>query len=166
MNFKIEQVALYPENSEAAIELLTAMGSGEWAKDHVVANGRVFNKPARSEADLAFAYDMGVENKHLELEVLDYTAGQNWMDDNPIRTPWAGRVSHIGMHCTEEELEKWRDFFAHRFIPVAQEVCTESHTNPYISGKRWYKYVIFNTYPILGVDVKFIVRSEQPIEFK
>jgi hypothetical protein len=35
-----------------------------------------------------------------------------------------------------------------------------SHTNPVISGKRWYNYVIFDTKEILGVDLKFIVRKE------
>jgi hypothetical protein len=43
---------------------------------------------------------------------------------------------------------------------VAQEVLTQSHTNPVISGKRWYNYVIFDTKDILGVDLKFIVRKE------
>ena len=41
---------------------------------------------------------------------------------------------------------------------MAQEVMTESHTNPVIAGKRTYNYVIFDTKEILGVDVKFIVR--------
>ena len=41
---------------------------------------------------------------------------------------------------------------------MAQEVFTESHTNPVIAGKRSYNYVIFDTREILGVDLKFIVR--------
>ena len=63
------------------------------------------------------------------------------------------------MHCTADELLGWRDFFKKRDIPVAQEVVTESHTNPVIAGKRTYNYVIFDTKEILGVDVKFIVRK-------
>jgi hypothetical protein len=70
------------------------------------------------------------------------------------------RASHIGMHCTEAELESWRAFFASRNIAVAQEVFTKSHTNPVIAGKREYHYVIFDTYGILGIDVKFIVRRD------
>ena len=66
------------------------------------------------------------------------------------------------MHCSAEELVQWRAFFAERDIPVAQEVFTESHTNPVIAGQRWYNYVIFDTKDILGVDLKFIVRLAEP----
>ena len=69
-------------------------------------------------------------------------------------------VSHLGMHCTADELELWQEFFAERGIGIAQEVVTDSHTNPVISGKRLYNYVIFDTKEILGVDLKFIVRLE------
>lgn len=155
LQFKIEQVALCPDDPEAAIELLTAMGAGEWARDHVIANGEVFEDGGqRNEADLAFEYSM-LKGAN-ELEVLHYTDGDNWMHDH------APRASHLGMHCTEVELEGWREFFEERGIPVAQEVRTESHSNPVIAGKRWYNYVIFDTYHILGIDVKFIVRSDKP----
>lgn len=154
LKFKIEQVALCPPDPEAAIELLTAMGAGDWARDHVIANGEVFEDPGRNEADLAFEYNM-LKGAN-ELEVLHYTDGPNWMDE------YRPRASHLGMHCTEVELECWREFFEERGIPVAQEVKTESHTNPHIAGKRWYNYVIFDTYDILGIDIKFIVRSDKP----
>ena len=155
--FIVEQLALYPADPEAAIELLTEMGAGDWARDHVVADGNVFGQFGRNEADLAFAYEMGTDKK-LELEVLNYTDGANWMDDNRTNIA-ANRVSHIGMHCSADELADWREFFSERGIGVAQEVLTQSHTNPHIAGKRWYQYVIFDTLPILGVDVKFIVRQ-------
>src|SRR5690606_13518265 len=93
-----------------------------------------------------------------ELEVLHYTDGPSWMDC------YAPRASHLGMHCTAVELEGWREFFDERDIQVAQEVKTQSHTNPHIAGKRWYNYVIFDTYEILGSDIKFIVRSDKPFE--
>ena len=67
-------------------------------------------------------------------------------------------VSHLGMHCSADDLIEWRVFFQSRGIDVAQEVMTESHTNPVIAGKRSYNYVIFDTKDILGVDLKFIVR--------
>ena len=57
-----------------------------------------------------------------------------------------------------EDLVHWRAFFENRDIEVAQEVFTDSHTNPVIAGKRSYNYVIFDTKNILGVDLKFIVR--------
>lgn len=156
LKFKIEQVALCPPDPEAAIELLTAMGAGDWARDHVVANGEVFENPGRNEADLAFEYNM-LKGAN-ELEVLHYTRGPNWMNH------YAPRASHLGMHCTAVELEGWREFFAERGIQVAQEVKTQSHSNPAIAGKRWYNYVIFDTYDILGIDIKFIVRSDKPFE--
>jgi hypothetical protein len=147
MKFNIEQIALHPRNPEAAIELLTAIGLSDWARDHVVANGKVWGLGAKNEANLQYNYT-GITGK--ELEVLEYTEGPRWITEP--------RVSHLGMHCTEEELDEWKVFFAARGIPIAQEVETESHTNPVIAGKRKYKYAIFDTFEILGVDLKFIVR--------
>ncbi len=153
MKFVIEQIAIVPPNPAAAIALLSEMGLGEWARDHVSASGQVFGVPATSEADLAFNYD-ATSPKPLEFEVLNYTKGQNWMD---VHGPSA---SHLGMHVTAAELDEWRAFFKERGIRVAQEVKTHEHTNPVIAGKRYYTYVIFDTRPILGIDTKFIVRRD------
>lgn len=157
LQFKIEQVALHPVNPQAAIKLLTEMGCEEWARDHVCATGKVYNRDNANEADLAFNYDAAGTVGKLELEVLNYTRGRHWMEGQR-------RVSHLGMHCSEEDLVLWRQFFEERGIAVAQEVHTTSHTNEVIAGKRWYNYVIFDTVSILGVDIKFIVRKEQPYE--
>jgi len=153
MQFKIEQVALFPADPAAAIELLTAMGLGAWARDNVLAEGKVFGDRALSQGALAFNYEAS-SDKALELEVLNYVVGDHWMSG---REP---SVSHLGMHCSAEDLEKWRTFFAERKIKVAQEVNTIRHTNPVIAGKRFYTYCIFDTRRILGVDVKFIVRRD------
>lgn len=157
LTFKIEQVALHPKNPAAAIELLKDMGADDWILDHVVAAGQVAGAPGTNEADLAFNYDTAGQEGKLELEVLHYTTGPNWMGNQ-------NRVSHLGMHCTAAELKKWRAFFAQRNINVAQEVLTQSHTNEHIAGKRWYNYVIFDTYAILGVDIKFIVRLDKKVD--
>jgi hypothetical protein len=161
MRFQIEQIALCPPSPEKAMELLTAMGAGEWARDHVCARGAVFGHEGDNEADLAFEYSMLGEAR--ELEVLSYTQGPNWMDLRSNSDPH--RVSHLGMHCSEEELACWRRFFAARGIAVAQEVLTTSHTNPVIAGERWYCYVIFDTHAILGVDIKLIVRRNAAPDF-
>lgn len=155
--FKIEQLALCPTDPEAAIALLSKMGMEEWAKDHVVARGNVgADRDQKNEADLAFHYPPG---RKLEVEVLHYTDGNNWMANQ------SARCSHLGMHCTAEELAEWRAFFKAEGIAEAQAVLTESHTNEVIAGKRWYHYVIFDTYEILGIDVKFIVRkSHAPVQ--
>lgn len=153
MKFRIEQVAICPPDPQAALELLTAMGAGEWALDHVTATGSVFGKNgATNEANLAFDYELLKDAR--EFEVLHYTDGVNWMAAH------GSSASHIGMHCTAEELADWRKFFAERGIEVAQEVNTLDHTNPVIAETRRYNYVIFNTRPILGIDVKFIVRKD------
>lgn len=155
--FIIEQIALCPANPEAAKELLSAMSMhAEFVEDHVVAEGNVFGQPGRNEANLSFNYGLSGETtknvKPLEVEVLNYTEGPNWMQNV------THSVSHIGMHCTDAQLTEWRKFFLERGIGIAQEVITESHNNPAIAGMRRYNYVIFDTREILGVDVKFIVR--------
>lgn len=149
MKFRMEQIALCPRDPAAAKRLLTEMGATEWAEDIVEAVGNVFQRFGKNKAELSFNYEM-LQGK--ELEILHYTQGDNWM---ALREP---RVSHLGMHCTQEELVDWRSFFAKRGYQVAQEVNTRSHTNPVIAGKREYHYVIFDTYRTLGVDIKFIVR--------
>lgn len=156
MKFFIEQIALCPRDPEAAIKLLTELGLNDWVHDHVVASGKVFGMTGRNEADLAFNYqNTRPEGKPLELEVLHYAAGPNWMNLH------GASVSHLGMHCTAEELEGFRRKFAALGIAVAQEVFTESHTNPYLlEVQRKYQYVIFDTRAILGVDLKFIVRIQ------
>lgn len=163
--FFIEQIALYPPNPAKAIALLTALGLDEWSKDLVVARGEVFGSEVETNvAALAFNYQATWFNeeapastvpKPLELEVLHYEAGRNWMRE------YEPSVSHLGMHCTSVELHEWRRRFEKLGIGVAQEVFTQSHSNPAIAGKRWYQYVIFDTRRILGVDLKFIVRMDR-----
>jgi len=150
MNLQIDQIAICPPDPSAAIELLTAMGATSWINDKVTARGNVRSKQdVVSVGSLAYNYELGSPR---EFEVLHYERGPNWMQDNPAS------VSHFGMHCTQEQLECWRSFFAKRNIKVAQELHTEKHTNVAIAGKRRYHYVIFDTRSILGVDLKFIVR--------
>lgn len=155
MKFFIEQIALCPKDPVAAKKLLSEIGAATWHDDHVVAQGLVYGLPGTNEADLSFNYEAFLGR---ELEVLNYTDGPNWMEE-PSRV---NSVSHLGMHCSAEELVQWRAFFAERNIPVAQEVMTQSHINPAIAGTRWYNYVIFDTKDILGVDLKFIVRRDAP----
>lgn len=157
MKFRVEQIAIAPPRSSAAIELLTAMGAADWSKDRVTACGEVFGNASKNVANLAFNYQIGSEpiyvgQSSLEFEVLDYIDGENWMQSH------GPSASHIGMHCTAEELVEWKAFFAGRNIGIAQEVNTTQHTNPVIAGKRFYTYCVFDTRDILGIDVKLIVR--------
>lgn len=152
MKFQIEQIAICPLDPALAKQLLRDMGAVDWVEDHVTASGEVFGETANNEANLSFNYDLFAGK---EFEILHYTGGDNWIDslDRGFNI-----VSHLGMHCTAEELVHWRAFFAVREIDVVQEVVTLQHTNPAIAGKRSYNYVIFGTKRILGVDLKFIVR--------
>lgn len=164
MKFRIEQLAICPPFGmrEKAIELLTALGLSDWANDLVVAKGYVHDGRAEfldvtNVASLAFNYQSREDvDKPLEFEVLSYEAGENWMS---TKSPGA---SHLGMHVTSAELYDWHNFFIGRGIPVVQEVETQSHTNPVIAGKRFYKYTIYGTRHILGIDLKFIVRRDVP----
>ncbi len=153
MKFTVDQIAICPYDAAAAIKLLKELGAESWAHDHVVATGKVFDCPASNEANLAFSYDT-IPDK--EFEVLQYTKGDNWMAEM-LRI---NSASHLGMHCSEEELEEFKAFFFARNINIAQEVFTDSHTNPVIAGKRRYHYCIFDTKRILGIDLKFIVRKD------
>jgi hypothetical protein len=156
MKFFIEQIAICPSNPRAAKELLEAIGAESWAEDTVVAEGTVYREPAGNIANLSFNYDLGPVDSKLEFEVLHYTDGVAWTQDEDR----VNSVSHLGMHCTAAELVLWRGFFAKRGIKVAQEVLTAVHTNPAIKDSRRYHYVIFDTKDILGVDLKFIVRRD------
>jgi hypothetical protein len=161
LQFKIEQIALVTPQSHLAKELLADLGLDVWYNDTVLAKGVVFGKPGSNEANLSFNYQAGngvddKASKPLELEILNYTSGANWMDRH------GPSVSHLGMHVSADELEKFRDYFFSKNIGIAQSVMTQSHTNPAISGKRRYNYVIFDTRSILGVDLKFIVRIDIP----
>lgn len=170
MKFTIEQIAITPPDAQAAMDLLADMGAQEWVHDEVFASGQVMSVPSDSVAELHFNYDLGTPDGKLEFEVLDYTAGKNWMAAREALAPdrlargenapriTQHRVSHLGMHCSAEDLERWLEFFSERGYPIAQSVLTRQHENSAIAGKRWYRYVIFDTYAVLGVDLKFIVR--------
>lgn len=152
MKFKIEQIAFAPSDPEAARELLVEMGLTDWVVDNVTASGYVDGEPMVNSAILQFNYDASPEK--LELELLNYQTGPNWLNQ-----PCNSKASHIGMHCTVDELLHWRRFFAVRNIPIVQEVFTTNHTNEYlVNNGRKYHYVIFKTSHLIGVDTKFIVR--------
>lgn len=150
MKFKVEQIALAPANPEAARQLLAEMGAEAWIEDVVTGTGTVYDKPTENRAHLRFNYEIAP----CELEILNYESGDNWLSH---RDSSDSAASHLAMHCTAEESERWKAFFAARGIPLAQELQTVAHTNPSVGERRW-KYYIFRTQPILGIDIKLIVR--------
>jgi hypothetical protein len=157
LHFQVEQIALCPKNPTLARQLLEDLGLSEWFVDNVHAAGYVHGVPGENHALLQFNYQAGSGQdigaaKPLELELLHYTSGRNWMDRAP------NTVSHLGMHVTQEQLDDFRAYFFSKGIGAAQEVFTQGHTNAAIRDERRYNYVIFDTREILGVDLKFIVR--------
>jgi hypothetical protein len=163
--FKIEQIALYPQDTVAARAFLADLGLSEWVHDTVVANGIVFDDVGRNTAHLSFNYQSGngsdtEAGKPLELEVLEYVEGRNWMDLSIEggETGRFGGVSHLGMHVTVDQLMEFEHVMRKHEIPIAQRVTTESHTNEHIKDSRRYQYTIYDTRHLIGVDLKFIVR--------
>lgn len=154
MQFKIEQLALAinPEREEEALRFLADCGISNWITDTVFAEGRVFGEQARNIADLRYNYTALDGAK--ELELLKYTYGSNWLDT--LQMPC---VSHIGMHVTHTELQDWMDLMSRHSIPIIQSVCTTQHSNPRIKDCRRYNYIICGTRSLIGVDMKFIVRT-------
>lgn len=151
--FKIEQLALAldPKREDLALKFLARCGIKDWTNDMVKATGTVYATSGKNEAHLRFNYD-AFSGK--ELELLKYEKGPNWLQHS-AQLP---AVSHIGMHCSEDDLADWRVVMAEFEIRLAQEVWTDSHSNPRIAGCRRYHYVIYNTRGLIGVDMKFIVR--------
>lgn len=160
MKFKIEQIAICPNNTEHAMELLFDLGAENWTVDKNCAVGNVFGYQADLKAELQFNYDI-CEGKEFEVLSYDRVRGSS-MDWLLFNNGNASTVSHFGMHVTAEEMKEWRKFFNDRGIQVAQEVVTTEHSNPAIKDSRRYNYIIYNTRSTLGVDLKFIIRKDLP----
>lgn len=150
--FTIDAIALAPPDAAKAIELLTMLGLDEWSSDIAKAGGVTRGSFEEYESELHFNFQ--ASNDAPLLEIVDYKKGATWFSGSC--------VSHLGTHCSEEELEEWKTKFAALGIAVAKEAFTYSHTNPAIAEKRRYHYVIFDTRAILGVDLEFIVRKNAP----
>lgn len=152
MKFKIEQLALNPRDPGRAFALMNLLGLDDWSHDQASASGEVYGRSVSNVASLSFNHQA---EKPVELEILNYREGDNWLAWHNSHRSIA---SHIGMHCTADELEQWRAKLLAFGVKVAQEVVTTKHTNPNVPPERKYKYVIFDTRDIIGLDVKFIVR--------
>jgi len=149
---KIEQIAFAAKDPQKLIETLTKMGLKDWAHDEVVATGKVFGVPTTNKAELHFNYDFG-----FELEILNYIEGRNWHTKRNKANDDIF-LSHLGLHVEEAEMELIKRVMGIMGIKIAQEVYTDSHTNPVIKGKREYHYVVFDSKDRIGFDLKLIER--------
>jgi len=151
MKFKIEQIALNPKDPGRAFALMGLLGLHDWSHDQATAVGEVHGESGSNVANLSFNH----ETPDVELEIINYRSGENWLSKHNGNSSVA---SHIAMHVPEPVLEQWRTKLALFGVKVAQEVVTTSHSNPAVPQGRHYKYVIFDTRDIIGLDLKFIVR--------
>lgn len=161
--FKIEQVALSvdPSRRKQAVALLVELGMKDWVSDTVVARGTVgdLKEEVTNVGELSFNYDAATEGK-LELELLHYSAGDNFVDRAKREHDTKAITTHLGMHVTASHLGTVEGIMKRHGIGLSQQVETVSHTNKHIRDSRRYKYAIFATRSLIGVDLKFIVRKE------
>lgn len=146
---KIDQIAFasYSEEETEAIKVVLGLSGADWVEDHCVAVGEVYGEPGANRARLLFCYAYGIE-----VEILQYLEGENYLSAQGIE---GGSVCHIGMH--------WDGTGDEPNFPgeVAQSVRTQTHTNPYLLEKqRKYKYTIYDTRALFGVNFKVIERIE------
>jgi hypothetical protein len=152
VKFQIEQIALMAptiEDRDKAARFLEACGLTDWICDRVHAIGNVkdvYN--CANTAQLWFNYQAQPQ-RELELELLAYESGPNWLDAHQVPV-----ASHIGMHCTEGELEAWDRLINSFGIRKVQDVWTQKHERT----AQKYHYAIYDTRALIGVDMKFIVR--------
>lgn len=148
---QIDQVAIYSTDPQGTKDLLNMIfGLSTWHKDTVVASGQVFDKDGANKAELNFNYE--IMKNGVEFEVLHYESGPNWVEENSQTYG----VCHLGVHV--ENIEEITQQLIDMGYKVAQEVRTQSHTNPVIKDSRRYHYVIFDTRREFGFDLKLIQR--------
>jgi hypothetical protein len=148
------------------------LGHSDWATDRNVAQGTVFGQQTQVQGVLNFSYSYvnvkpGMTSKGVEFELLTYDAPtQTNTDWHSARAAATGvplppcKLSHLGFHVPNVELVK-QHLVTEGGLVIAQEVLTESHTNPFLVAEgRKYHYLILDTEAILGYDLKFIQRIQ------
>lgn len=158
MEKNIEQIAITTSNIAGLKGVLKAVfGIDEWAEDTVKAKGTVFGTPCNNKARLHFNYQLGVE-----LELLQYIDGENWLQARTGNVASTPRISHMGYQVSKQEMTVAKEHMNALGVAIAQEVVTYSHTNPETKGRR-YHYVVFDTIYLFGFDLKLIERIEATI---
>lgn len=155
--FKLDQIAFIArsDEDEMRIKTMLRLDQANWVEDIVIAKGVVHGENGIKEntAKLLFNYDMGIE-----IEILRYLEGPNYADLDG-RYIKSCRPAHIGFHlekgCTIPEGFKDWVFPAN----IIQQVETQSHTNQFLidTGRR-YRYTIYDTTPLFGMNLKVIER--------
>lgn len=160
--FKIEHIALQPHSPDRARNLLEDLGLGGWIGDTMTVFGDVWaNRSQVAKTHLEFNYEADCDRTNpdgsrrpIELEIMSGCEGPNWMDGHFTSGSF---ISHFGMQVTNDQLFDVHNIMSEHCIEVAQDVVTIQHENSHIKDERRYHKVIFNTRPVLGVDLEFNV---------
>ena len=153
---RIDQIAFVTADPERVKQLLSeALGRPmKWSKDVVHARGEVCGVPGENTATLNFNYDSLKDG--MELELLTYTSGPNWLRESHT----THGLSHLGMHV--DDLDESMRRLNNMGFQIVQQVKTVSHTNLEIKDSRRYRYVIYDTVALLGFYLKLIQRLSYP----
>lgn len=151
---------------------------GAWSHDTSTSDAIVMGYPVKREITFDLHYNYRQSLAFKELELIRFSDLHNFhsisnksIDPLGLYAPhlYALRaemdldnrgffLSHLGIHCSEEEAEEWRALFSRCSIGVAFEDWSKKHTNPVIAGKRFYHNVIFASREALGFNFKACVR--------
>lgn len=145
---KINQIAIYAQNPALLKAALHPVGLTEWIHDRVTAEGEVYGKPARNEADLFFNHDLGIE-----FEILKYRKGNHLYQHKKEKI----FLSHLGIKLSDINFKIFLDGMKLQYpeIKIAQKVKTIKHTNPALKN-RFFNYVIYDSCKEFGYNLKLI----------
>lgn len=143
---KMDQIAFCcnSKEQELAIKLHFNLQDKDWIHDIVTAlsyhysPGGMILSAGYNVAELMFNYDLGIE-----LEILRYLGGENFLSDFSEEKPF---ISHVGIHLDDNEAMPESD----DYMKCVQETFTVSHTSSYLTDKdskgygRRYQYRIFS----------------------
>ncbi len=171
-----DQLAIATPYPKPIMDLL----GGEWSKDHTKSRVRLPGFPEEQEIEFKLFYNYEQNLQFKELELIQFLSHHNFHSlvnktISPLGlyapalhqllsilkkrvTPVEYFISHIGIHCSEEEAMQWRLLFLSRGINAVHEDTSYSHTNPVIAGKRTYHNIIFGSREAIGFDFKACIR--------
>jgi len=156
--------------------LMKWIGGSTWSHDHAYSRAVVAGYPEPKEVEFKLFYNYEQDIPFKELELIQFLSLHNFhsvsnrgisplglyapslyekLGSMGVDMPF---ISHLGIHCTEEEGKDWRFHLGQRDIHPVWEDTSYKHTNPIIAGKRTYHNIIFGSREALGFDFKACIR--------
>lgn len=138
--------------------MLRDIGLTDWFVDNVTAKGKMHERENIEVMEQCFSTYEADDNSEIRtpvaLELSRHIAGPTY---NGIQRNF---VSHLGMYVTEEQLDRFRIYFDNKWVAVLMDMDTTNHSDPSTNVTARFHYVVFDTRPIIGVDLMFIVRKD------